>query len=125
VDPSDPGDTYTFDIIPSYKPGETALTRTYTRNLNKDILSEYVTSRAHFDLDHSRAYVKYDQLDEYMRWYQKRKAVYLITYRHNEQDFVENIYKVTFPSEPEFQPLAEGREDYFVGRLQLEEAALT
>jgi len=125
VDPSDPSDSYSFDIVPSYKPSESVFNRTYGRNLKGDVLQESYTSRARIQMDHSKAYVKYDQLDEYMRWYQKRKAVYLITYRHNEQDYVENIYKVTFPKEPKFNPLADGREDYYVGTLEVEEAALT
>lgn len=125
VDVDETTDTYSFTITPKLMVKEPMLPRSYERNLAGDVLQEFITQRDVLTLDFGDAYVHFTQMDEIMRFFHKRRAVYLIALTDNEVDVRERIWKVTFPAEPEFAQLSGGREDYYRGAVELEEAALT
>lgn len=125
VDPDETTDTYTFAVAPHYDISEPHVRRGYEHNIQGDLLTEYISTRARLSLDFNEAYVKHDQAAEILRFYHKRKAVYLMALTDYQQDTWERVWKVEFAEEPVFRPLAPGREDYFVGSVELEEAGLT
>lgn len=125
VDPDETTDTYTFAANPKTKVYPVQIRRAFERNLAGDLLSEYTVTRAKIELDFNETYIELEQKTEIERFANKRKDVYLVMLTNTRQDIVENIYKVAFTQDPEFEPLAHGREDLFIGEVIHEESALT
>lgn len=126
VDVDETTDYYEFAANPKMVASDQQLMRAKERNLQGDLLTEYQATRAKLFLDfEGRTYIGYQQKAEIERFANKRQAVYLVTLTNNRQDVVENIYKVEFVEEPRFTPISEGREDFFYGSAELEEAATT
>lgn len=126
VDPAETTDAYTFAVMPNYVITPQHVQRSFERNLAGDLLTDYAAMREMIDLDFSNAYVLYSQMSEMIRFYDKRKAVFLIVLQDNRQDTVENVYKVEFDEEaPQFAPIASGRQDLYAGQFRVLEAAIT
>ena len=125
VDPDEIADAYTFAVQPAYGGSELQVLRGNERNILGDLLTEYTTIRSRVEMSFDDAYVHYAQASEIMRFYHKRKSVFLIVLDYNGQDTRENVYKVEFEQEPVFEPLGHGREDYHRGEVIVAEAALT
>ena len=125
LDPDVSTDTYEFAANPPLVVKDEQVQRSFERNLSGDLLSEYTATRAQIMLDFGSTYIGYQQRAEIERFANMRKAVYLVILTRNRQDIVENIYKAEFSAPPEFEPIAHGREDFFTGKVELVEAALT
>ena len=125
IDPDETTDTYTFAANPPTKADPVQMQKAFERNLQGDLLSEFIATRAKIALSFDETYVTLEQKTEIERFANKRKDIYLIILSYNRQDVVENIYKVAFTDGPTFAPLAHGREDLFVGKIGHEETALT
>ncbi|MCH8167278.1 MAG: hypothetical protein IIC03_05030, partial [Proteobacteria bacterium] len=95
------------------------------RNLRGDLLGEYIAVRDRIELPFDRAYIKWDQLAEIMRFRDKRKPLYLIGLTDYMQDTRERIWKVDFAEDFPVESLADGRQDYYRITIPFEEAALT
>lgn len=126
IDPDETTDTYTFSVNPIMDVVPMQIHRSFERNLSADLLSEFTATRAKVFMDFSAdIYIQLAQRNEILRFANKRKDIYLVVLSFNQQDVVENIYKVAFMSDPSFNPVAPGREDIFYGQVEHEESALT
>ena len=125
VDPADLTDFYVFSVAPQYSVIERHKRASQTENIAGDLLVEYKTTRDEIALSHEEAYVLYDQAAEIQRFFNKRKAVYLISVIDYGQDKQERVWKVEFIEDPEPYPIASGREDLWGLTARLQESVQT
>jgi hypothetical protein len=116
-------------IAPEYEVSPRHQRRGFDHNISGDLLTEYVAIRDQLSLNWgegnggANAYVKYDQAAEVQRFFNKRKAVFIIGLTDYEQDAHERVWLAEFVEEPTALPIAAGREDYFSVRALLQESA--
>ncbi len=120
--PSAVSDIYTFDLFPFYDVIPENQRRVRTRNRTGTLLSEYITikDKVTFDLSDTR-FIFHKQMREFRRFNTEIKTFFLATYKYNGVDYVPNIWKVQFGSDPDLTMMAAGRQDLFVGSLDFME----
>lgn len=127
VDPGEIPDRYTMAVAPVLDRQPLNIRRAFSRNLQGDLLTEYVATRARLGLDFEEAYASADQRAEIDRFFNKRKPIFLIVLEDDRTsgNTVENVYKVEYSSDPEWFQLSPGRLDFFRGFIEFEEARKT
>ena len=133
VDPDDITDFYFFAVAPNYIVEPMHMRRGQATNISGDLLTEYISARDRIEISfdsasknaNGSAYVDYAQAAELLRFYNKRKTLYLVSVTYYVQDNHERIWKVDFLETPKVVPLAPGREDLFTLTMVLQESVLT
>lgn len=125
VDPADINDNYAFAVSPDWMVDHEHQRKSQVKNIAGDLLTEYVSTRDVIELTFEGGYAQYDQTAELMRFFFKRKSLFLIAVLDYAQDKQERVWKVDFTAAPQITPLAAGREDFFKMKLPLLESALS
>ena len=121
VNATDITDRYTLAVYPLPGVMDEQVLRAQRRNLQGSMLIENVTMKARIVLVHEGAYVSQAQRAEIERFYNMAEGFWLLGSVYNGTEYVENVWKVVFASPPQFNALAEGRQDFWTTTLEFEE----
>ena len=111
-------DLYQLETFPVFKITDQAIEHLRQRNRKFELLSEYVTAKAEIVMAfEGTKMLLAEQMRAMKRFNIEHKTFFLATRINNGLDDVSHIWKVQFDDNPEFELVAQSRQDLFEGEL--------
>jgi hypothetical protein len=120
INPVDVTDYYEFEVYPLYGMVFENIFRARDRNRLGTMISEFVTTKAKISMTYPQGnFIPHSQYRAFRRFNEVVKTFFLACYKFNEVDYVPNIWKCQFESDPVFSMLTAGRPGLLTGNVSL------